>query len=253
MKSKYENLADDIRKLIAQGIRSKGSTRSGRQDNIIHATDLFDFCLRKYFLAQKHDIPINIDRHKRVPGLELTFRLGEKIEAIVLEALQPYLVGDLSTCKTCGAIRYNAPLLKHSVGRFTIVGHVDAAIEYNNSRYILEIKSIDKDYFKDLEEPQLKHAWQLQTYIYLKRKVRYPKIKNVGFIAYISKGYNNSPIKVFPVVTEKNFLDHMKKITQELKTFSKRKVPPRVCTNRLYPLARNCPVVDVCFPHGGKE
>lgn len=246
MNKEHIEIAEALRKLITNGIKPKHSTRSQKFDNVIHVTDLYDFCARRYVLAQRHKIAINVDK-KFPPAMNVTFRLGQKMETMVLESLQSCLFGDFSTCPTCGTIRYNPPLFQYSVGDFIITGHVDAVVSYGDKLFILEIKSMDKDQFNNLTEPSLKYMWQLMSYLYLKKKKRIKDISDVGFLVYLSKGYNTKPVKVFPIEMDTPFLRHIRGVMRELKTLSKRKLPKRICTTDLYPLAKECPVKDICF------
>ena len=238
-----EEVSKQIVRTISRGI-TLASTRSNKVERVIHASSLYNFCLRKYVLAYRNDIVVNAE--SSVPlSLKVTFKLGQKIESMVLEALRPYLVGTLTKCQTCGRYSYKAPLFTKKIGKFRITGHPDAIITLDGVTYILEIKSIDKDRFKELTEPTMQNAWQLMTYLYLCDK---PSYSDTGFVVYISKGHNNSPIKVYAVRQDEPFKAYTEARMEELKTFAKtNELPEQICNNKMFPLARECPVVDICF------
>ena len=250
-----EELTKALTSILVSKISTPTSTRSGKVEKVIHISDLYSFCFRKYILAYKNDIPINTTQLNLPISLRVTFGLGYYIERMVLKSLYPYLVGQLNTCKQCGQIKYNAPLLAWTVGDYTITGHPDGIVKLGNTNYIIDVKSIDKDRFKDLDEANLENQWQIRGYLYLKRKLKL-KIGNVGFLIYVSKGHNQMPIKVFPVTLNKVYKNWMDDTVKEIETFSKnrRRIPKMVCSTELHPLARTCPVKDICFKKkGGKK
>lgn len=247
-----DELATYITRRVSRGI-TLPSNRSHRVDMVIHCTDLYNFCLRKYVLATKNNIILNSER--RLPlATKVTYKLGTLIEKMVLESLRDDLVGKLSKCSSCGQLRYSAPLFRVKVGRFEIIGHPDCVIRIDGIDYILEIKSIDKDRYNDFIEPELRYLWQTMTYIYLKKKLRMRSISDTAFLIYVSKGQNRAPIKVVPVEMDNAYLKTIRAHMREIKTFSKKGLPERVCNNSLFPMALKCPVKDFCFKKkGGKK
>jgi len=236
-------IANQLVRIISQGIKLT-TTRSGKVEKVIHASSLYDFCFRKYVLAYKNNIVVNTN-DKLPLRLKVTFKLGLSIEAMIIEALTNHLVGTLKRCNQCETYKYTPDLFTKTVGEYKITGHPDAIVELDNKVYILELKSMDKDIFRGLTEPILQHTWQLMTYLYLGKDKR---IADTGFIIYVSKGQNNSPIKIYPVTTTPEFTKYIADIIKEMKTFSKtNRLPKRVCNNKMFPLARKCPVVDLCF------
>jgi hypothetical protein len=223
------------------------STRSGVFDNRIHVTDIFDFCLRKYALAEQHGVVLNSDEKVR-DGLLLTFKLGQKIEDIVVESLFPLLDGGKQRCDHCKGMRYSGPVLEYKVGKYFITGHVDIMIKIGDSRHFVEVKSINGKGFDSVGDvPILKHQWQLMSYLYLAEKMNLG-VSDTGYLIYVCKEYRESPITVFEVKQERGFKRHIKKVIGELKTFSKKGgMPDGICNNSLYPAARNCRLAPVCF------
>lgn len=193
----------------------------------IHISDIDeDFCLRKVFLCCQYNINWRKSPYYTVETL-LTFRIGEKIEEITRECLKG---------------KKGNPF-KLKAGKFYLVATPDIIVEYNNEKYIIENKSINKISFLELKEPLQAHIFQLSFYIYIAKKY-YQGFASKGYLVYIPKEYVSPPLKIFEVVSNEDF---EKKVASFIKAFvksAKNKVlPKRICQ---YP-RKDCPVVNKCF------
>jgi CRISPR/Cas system-associated exonuclease Cas4 (RecB family) len=236
-------IADTIKKLIYKGIKLD-STRSGEFAPEIHASSLYNGCPRRFVLAYRMGILLNGRIQKLSNSQKVTYRIGQKIEEMVIEALRPYLIGQI---KTYGNIWiYRSPLLRYKIGEFEILGHPDIVVAIDGVKFIIEVKSIDKDEFDTLNEHIYKHEHQTLAYVYLAKKSRMG-FSDVAFIVYIAKGHKQDPIKVFPVKLTKSYREQLEVFSKSVKKSKVEGIPKRICTTKLHPLARGCPIRNICW------
>lgn len=206
-------------------LRRRVNERSRQDDDkIIHASGIYDLCLRRNILSKKKKIKVP----KRKFGFyeALTFAIGNKIQDITAEHMPNLLFGKW-VCVSCGTsqiglipkecskgmcdnkkfFEYKETGLNYIAGKFVISGHVDALILDRFGEPILypaEIKSLapapagknygSYKYFDDIEEPMLQHHYQVQSYMWLASKDKY-KFKNDDRW----KGYEISSKKSFVI------------------------------------------------------
>lgn len=217
--------------LIIKGI--KLTTTRKTDTSIINASAIYNCCPRGFILSQEYNMLLHSSNYSNLKDDELiTFKLGFVIEDMIREALSEYLVDNHE--------------MSLDLGNFTLVGHRDITINYNGERYILEVKSIDKDEYDRLGKfPLYKHEFQLKTYLYLSRKNRLG-IK-CGFLIYVSKGRRNPPIKIYKVVCNKSFIKEMDNFVEALMKKDKNN---RLCKSENHASTIKCPALTLCFKEG---
>jgi len=236
--------------------------------SIIHASDIFEMCVRKYCIFSKKQL--RRAKPGAGAGLALTFEIGKKIQHIVTECM-PEIVG-VWQCLVCNQIhtgprpmecschsrvfRYMETELSYPVGKFTMTGSIDVLTAEYDGAVPVEVKSIKPEDFDKLEEPLLQHVYQVETYLYLISKLKnkdkilkYFKITDKkGYIIYVCKAHKQEPFKIFEIQPSVQFKKTMDNYIKDLKTFSKTgKIPARNCSTIHHPLARTCLVLDICF------
>jgi CRISPR/Cas system-associated exonuclease Cas4 (RecB family) len=218
--------ADELYRLIVDNI--KISSTRGNDFSVLNASLLYNICPRGCHLIYNNKLLVHQQEKSIDDSLKLVFKLGWKIEEIINEALLQYHV--------------NVPLLSYKIGNFTIKGHPDIIIENNGNVYILEIKSMSLEQFKQLKQPIYKHEHQLLTYLLLAKK---NKLKvTQGFLVYVSKGHWKPPIKIYPMSLNKTFEQQFKQFAKGLCSNT---MPDRTCATQVHASLTNCPVKDLCF------
>lgn len=200
------------------------------------ASSLYDACMRMHVIGTKEIIEM-----KQYVSLKqrLTYGIGNAVHWWVQN--KPFLFGDRRRgwwkCRACGTIIYFGPpphmtcpycgakseaivYKEHAIslwGDYPVTGHIDLFFErVSDVLTVAEIKTIDKDWFKELVAPLIEHEWQLNTYLWtcpqdgkLPQNI-YPK---KGYLIYISKGFHRDqmPVKVFPVKASSKIIGRIKK------------------------------------------
>jgi hypothetical protein len=236
----------------------------------IHASDIYNFCVRRHCLFAKETIILEEKRDKDI-ATAVTFAIGKKIQEIVEENI-PNIYGTWK-CKICGKYQYGfrpTSMIPCNCGNegdfnyieteiyagdkdFKITGHIDI-LTMGKEIYPIEIKSISSKGFDPLKEPLLSHKYQLLTYLWLAKygNCKFKLSTEEGYIIYVCKEYRNVPIKIFKVHTEEFFNKHMLNIIRELKKFYKTKeIPSKSCTTKYHLMAKNCQIKEYCFNYGG--
>jgi CRISPR/Cas system-associated exonuclease Cas4 (RecB family) len=119
-----------------------------------------------------------------------------------------------------------------------ISGRADALLKIDNQRYVLDIKSINRNGFQVLKEPKKDHQNQLQLYLH------FFQIKK-GILLYVNK--DTQALKEFSLPYDsklsKSLLDDLfilrKEIDQDL-------IPARLPNWPGNPQCRYCPYKDIC-------
>lgn len=262
------NLQKEIERVMVERLKS-----SSRNDysKVIHASDIYDFCPRRYALY-KLNKNINVQELFADVSTALTFEIGKKIQNIIIENA-PSLMG-IWVCDSCFrehyGIRpkkcnncfskkfiYKEVEIKYNCGDYILMGHIDMIHKEVDNSVVVEIKSINPEDFDLLTSPKLQHEYQVMTYLYLikeNKKLKDKLIKEFkltskyGYILYVCKTKKKEPFKLFIVKLSKSFNNKMNSYLESLKTFSETKIlPERICNNKLYLLARNCKISNLCF------
>lgn len=122
-----------------------------------------------------------------------------------------------------------------------IHGRADAIVSLDNQLYILEIKSINKAAFSNLEKPNPDHVKQLQFYMH------YFKLKD-GILIYECK--DTQDIKEFAVSYNKEEVDAMLKDLEELKKNIDLSIMPEIPKDIEKWRCDYCPYAEECIKVG---
>lgn len=230
-------------KIISVLKQSLSNQSGGRMDvaNVIHASGVSTVCTRRIALAREFNIQCGKPTQKVGIGMGLTWELGRKVQEIVAKAF-----------KDAGILHKEE---MHMVYKLTpqteLSGSIDTTLHDRITGEIVinEIKSISAEQFEQLEGPSINYEWQVMSYLLLAEKNKKLGINSKkAYITYVSKGYNNMPIKIFEITRSKQFNLHIAGTTRQLKAYEKTgKLPNRICRNLLNPMAKICPVVAICF------
>jgi len=220
-----------ILKLILKNLRKhKGNRRTDRFE--IHATDLYNSCLRMICLAYKQRISIHSFQKKFPDKTYLTFKIGEAVEEVIRELVEGEKPKPL--------------ILK--LRDIYIIGSPDIVIPYKDGQIILECKSIKKDYYDKLREPLPQHQEQVQVYLWLAKKFSHRNYKDYAFIIYVPKQETEPVVKIFPIKFNQGYADKFESIINKLRTFLRTgKLPARICPNEKAGMKYECPFVKICF------
>lgn len=218
--------------MLYEQIRSyyrKRAERRNRDGLVIHVSDINrDFCLRRFLLCSERGLPWRIER-KFDMGILMAFRIGEKIEEIIRECLERYVLDE--------------NFFKLSVGRFTIQGSADIVVRTKRGKMILEVKSINRSNFEVLQRALPEHEFQLQSYLYLSQLVGEGFLRH-GYVIYVAKEYTPQPIKLFRVELNDLVKDFYEGLVEGLRLYERHKILPKRCQ-------RGCFLSDICLKEGG--
>lgn len=270
----YEQTLKDI---IKSGI-VKSYQNSYRNESNIHASSLGTFCSRKYAILSDTNIKIP----KKYLGINslVTYSIGNKIQDIIHSSLGEKVYG-MWVCSNCGKVlvgyntiktgcskcgtnrflKYKECSLEYSITpTIKVSGSIDIIVELGDKLVVLECKSIAPQYFEKLTEPQPNHTLQVQTYLWLIKKLK--KMYTIAdqitsdfaLIIYVSKGHLNDPFKIFTINSYKEASKILKKASEDLTKFHETgKLPNRICLNEFSPLAKECGAVLSCFEIKSRE
>jgi len=209
-----------------------------REGNVIHATNLINFCPREYALCIKNGVFYNQPKPTAI-GQKVTYEIGRRIEDMVREALWEEKVV-LDHLKGVGIKK-----------PYPVVGTPDIWVKLSarDRPYIVEVKSIKPDEFDTLIAPKMDHICQVSLYLWFAGLNDLPVHTDIGLIIYVVKLQKTIPIKVYPVHIATEFLKTVQKQLAELKRFSKtKKLPVRTCNSPSALMAkRPCKVLKECF------
>jgi len=110
-------------------------------------------------------------------------------------------------CPHCNAHHEAIAYYEHPVRLrepFMVTGHVDMFLERIERLRVVDFKTMAGPLFDKLKAPLVEHEWQVQTYMWgcsIDKRLPVKIDPEVGYIAYISKGYHadSLPLKMFPV------------------------------------------------------
>jgi hypothetical protein len=239
------------------------------REGYIHVSSLLSFCPRLYRLAAVDDIPIvNLPR----AGDRIVWALGRAAEKHVRDAVLAHVglgnVYGVWRCN-CGMVAYEGlhrelrcthcatpannfgelPVFDHEL---RISGSPDIQLHDAGSRRIVEIKSINKREFEELERPKPDHVFQASFYVDLLRVMGEPVHEELA-IFYVCKDYTfRSPYREFHVGAG----DMAMQIAAAKASVAQLRacemggaLPPKlpVCSSAATPTARKCVACASCF------
>lgn len=280
--------------------RQLAGTHPGRPLTRVHASDVtyaaYQFCPRER--AYQHLLKKK-PRDQRISTSEhMTFGIGHYVEDEVIETFVEagMAVGDWK-CKHCGSMYVfckRPPVCKdcghkhfeHIEKRVTselsdISCGLDLllALPGQSKHTVVEIKSIDKDVFKELKAPLAEHEQRTKLYLRCLDESSQPWTnlvrKDQAFVLYVSKGgYGTaceevplwefwdqafSPFKDFPILRDDKSIDCVVGPALEYKAWKElfaeigeeAPLPPRICNSSLDKRAKKCSCLNPCFVKPG--
>lgn len=258
----------------------------GRKRSTIHASDLTkpDYCPRREALMDLHETPTMPEA--LTTSQQVTFRIGRDLQAAVVEWLSEIglLVGDW-TCRRCGAeypFMTRPEMCSECRGQAMTPHEVRFRSEHTGAScgvdllwrpdprgllQAVEIKTIDKDQFKDLKAPLAEHRQRTSTYLHIINDDPRPCAREVdceqATVLYVSKGgwgvvdpeiarygtgEKHSPFKEYVVKRSDDGLFPLEKaLSLHHWRTTGEEFPPRICESRSSPLARGCLMASECF------
>lgn len=265
------SLIEEIKRTLILKAKEKERTDYGQ---VLHASDVYNFCPRRYALYQKYpDAPI---QNKVITASQaLNYALGIKIQEIVVEnslglvgiwecklCRRTYYGIMPKKCNTCisSRFKYRELEIKH---KDMIVGHIDMVYRKTDESIIVEIKSMKPEEFKNLDKPKLQHEYQVMTYLYLinRTKLKNKILKDLkvtgkyGYILYVCKTAMQEPFKLFTIKYKREFGRKLDKHLEDLENFmnaKEPKLPERICRTKIDLMAKECNLSDICFDGGLK-
>lgn len=289
-----------MKKTAAPSLKMNMHKRIPRYDNarshkVLHASDMtrdIEFCPREFALQ-------DVTKFKKKgqflgTSQVITFDMGDAIHDMVREnwAL-PESIGTWAcvVCKTrhpfqkkpisCGWEGCKSKVFRYEEEVFISQSHgatgsIDMIADLGQSKYVIvEIKSIDKDQFKDLLGPKAEHKWRTNLYLRMiansnhhhKHKIDLSR----GLILYVVKGYGIkdvtlkehgikdmafSPFKEFWVSRDDNDTDAIWERATSLYDFrvNNGPMPAGICATAFCKRAQSCELNKQCwsgnFPSG---
>jgi hypothetical protein len=212
------------------------------------------------------------------PATKVAFEQGESLHHLARNNwLRSVAIGDWK-CPMCGHKHYftlapkaDCPKcgMKGSAFLYSEVeiksehyiwGNLDLIIDEGLDKHcMVEIKTIDKDQFKELKMPLAEHRLRTNLYLELIRTSTLPEKDHINQdyarILYISKGYGAknddgkvSPFREFKVSYELSLLKPYIEKAQLVKLFRETgKIPKRICPSAMGPRVKACSVGADCW------
>lgn len=245
----------------------------------IHASEIINFCPRRYKLHKKYKIPFHENNTNMTIGLAVTFQIGLATEEFFVRSMGAN--SNLTTlfayrCSKCGKIYLKTdekpkicqhckyPMTKEQItlkykilDDVSIIGHPDLVMRLNSLQkkfHVYELKTIKPEEFDILKTPLISHVYQIKTYLWLiknlppEKRNRFKIDFKTGYIVYIKKTYDKDPIKIFEVKLTGDFEENMESIINQLQ--GKERIE-RICNSEHSIIAKKCPVAKYCFNKGG--
>ncbi|CAA2141438.1 hypothetical protein [Hyphomicrobium sp. ghe19] len=174
-----------------------------------------------------------------------------------------------TACKTCGVKRFDHKEIRFESADNSASCGIDMVVGLGEPKYrAVELKTIDKEQFKELKAPLAEHKWRTELYLRLISESDHPFAKKVNTqvatILYVSKGgfgcaddqlkkwglYDNfSPFKEFEIKRNDASVESLAKRAKVVKDFRDGKVgmPAGLCPTAFCKRAGGCPVKSQCF------
>lgn len=267
-----------------------GREYSDRSKQIIHASDLtnVDFCSREHALHKLHNVTGNTQFIST--ATKITWEYGRYIESQFRNVwLRNNIIGNWK-CLDCGELcedfithheyywgkncqcTTNAIRCEYSEPTFTLpnttfTGSPDCFLQIDGGIIPIEIKTIDKDRFALLKEPELEHVLRCKLYLYLVAHSTHPAKNTIDTssmqIVYFSKSfglkdtkvkkYNPadrqfSPIKEYTIERDDSAVSEIvDKLYLHYELEHLQMLPHRICENAECARAQKCNVREICF------
>ena len=261
--------------------------QKGRPLKTIHASAITykekPFCAREHSIYTITDVQ-PVDEFLST-ALSVTFQQGRYIQAKINdEWLGDIMVGDWK-CPHCGNIELECKKPKvpcdcgvdlwlyeepNIVSEYSgISGGIDVVLDIGLDKFVIvEVKTIDKDKFRDLKAPLSEHRERTQLYLRLISESETELAKQIdtsmATILYVSKSYGFkdlamreydfrddtfSPFKEFKVKADHKACDKMSELGKSVKDFREglKPIPAKICGTILAKRAKKCCCIKECF------
>jgi len=267
--------------------RSVAGFEKARSHAVVHASDLLktEFCPREWWLLDQ----TKVEKRDEFIGtaLRITFSHGRDMEfRFRNEWLRDSIVG-MWKCGVCGndyGKLSKAPTVncskcgwghqwEYDEVRFTskisgISGGVDGLVDVGETKLrLLELKSMDKDMFKELKAPLAEHKFRTALYLKLASESEYAgRINtNVAHVLYVSKSFGFkdeslseagikdaafSPFKEYTVDRDDNLVAPQvarSTVLHKIRVNPKLGAPCGICKSGLEKRAQQCATIKDCF------
>lgn len=272
--------------------RSLAKWEPGRNDGKVHASDLMkelEFCPREWSLRLAHAIKPKAQFIGT--AMAITFAHGRDVERHIRnEWLREFVVGNWK-CRVCGhkhetfgkSPKIPCPkctnhdwqyLETNFVSPHTgVTGGIDCIVDVEEPKHrILEIKTMDKDLFKDLKAPMAEHRARTSLYMRLAEESHLDESDRLNtkeaHILYVSKSYGFkdeslaaagikdaafSPFKEFIIERDDSLTEVVLQRARVVKIFTEDQtigMPCGICSNGLEKRAQQCSAVKHCWGGG---
>lgn len=245
-------------------------------DGYMRASTIAVACPREEYLGYKYNL-VRRDMAASDPSLRVVFDIGTAVHKFIQNnrsyfgdsrigwwkclACGSKVFGrmiDSMSCERCGAGISAIEYHEHSFrldSPVRVSGHVDMLVDFGGAVRILDIKTIDRDAFLDLDTPHHNNVLQVICYMnYINMSGIPVKVaEDYALLLYVSKGYtkNSFPMKCF-VVKNDEFL--FRSVEAKLKAFTDAvnygilPKPMDECVRSDFSVyrAKVCPASDVC-------
>lgn len=206
-----EKLAGNrLRKLLHKQFSEKEQRRSHKTVHVSMLTDRVmtkEYCPRESALCYQHDIDPGITYIST--AMRITYDMGWFLQEAITKRVLKYAVGDWH-CPVCdnhwrgtgykGCPCGSVPIYQEMHFRSPVsgvVGGIDLCLDLGHDKpVIVEIKSLEKDAFKELAMPTIEHRMRVIGYLQLLKECGMidPWISqnielDFGYVLYVSKGF----------------------------------------------------------------
>lgn len=255
-----------------------GGPRPGRSMDVLHASDVTkpDFCPRKWAFFDIFD--------KQPPtemisaALDVTFRMGQYAEMLVVEEWGGQAVIGNWRCRYCSEQRSMVPKPEgwcHAEQRhwwqylpfvveapdYGLQGAIDALFNIGAPQLVItEVKTLNPAEFEVIVAPLPEHRLRTNLYMRIVDQSEHPFKQKINTlearVLYISRGYGKLnaawneilPFKEFTVKRNDQDLEEFLKRAKALKDFRDHGVMPHgICMTALDKIAKGCSVCQACF------
>ena len=274
-----------VKKLLHASI---SGPQPGRPLKRIHASAITNtqkqFCPREHCIYSITDVQPVDEFIDTATGV--TFAHGYNVQRMINEHwLRDIMVGDWK-CDHCGNVREfskypknkctNCQGSKWTYNEMNVVseysgisGGLDVVLDVGLSKFVIvEVKTIDKDIFKELLAPKAEHRERTLLYLRLISESNHPAAKHidttVASILYVSKAYGIkskdvyeygfrdrglSPFKEFRITADHDSVEKLSLLGKQVIDFrsGKAPIPGKICPSIVSTRAKKCCCFKQCF------
>lgn len=259
----------------------------GRSYKNVHASDLTKpegMCPRMYALADR--IKAQPEDEWLTTSQTMTFQIGRDQERNIVQWLADmgkvfghwkcvncgsmYSFRPRPTeCTSCGFKRFEHKEVRFESKACGASCGIDMLAAFGEAKLrVVELKTIDKDQFKDLKAPLSEHKWRTELYLKIIADSDSPWSSRINTeeatILYVSKGgfgtldpdlkvwglhESFSPFKEYVIKRNDESVESLFRRAEVVKRFRSKEIgmPSGLCPTALSKRAKDCPMRKVCF------